>query len=838
MQAVVMAGGEGTRLRPLTCNTPKPMVPILNRPVMEHIINLLKKQGIKDIFVTLYYLPQVIQDYFGDGSEFGVNIKYYIEETPLGTAGSVKQIEKELTDTFLIISGDALTDIDLGKVIKYHQEKAAVATLVLTPVEEPLEYGVVITDEKGAIKHFLEKPNWSEVFSDTVNTGIYVLEPECLSHIAEGTPFDFSKDLFPFLLNKEYPLYGFHTSEYWCDVGNIEQYRQANMDALEGKVKLEMPGDEIYSGIWVEEGTVIHPQASLVPPLFIGANCHIKEGAKLNKYSVVGDNCLIDKGVKLERTVLWDNSYLGKCCNLGAAVIADNCYLQSNVQIFEGSVIGDHCKIQGRAQVNNDIKIWPGKEVQWGMSVVKNLVWGDSARSLFTNQGVKGLANIDLTPEYVARLGSAYGSFLPKLSTVMVASDGTKSTQMLHKALISGMVACGINVYDLESLPLPVAKYSVKTEELQGGVYISACTVDAGNIEIRFFNQQGIDFHKNQLKKIETNFLRGDFRKVGLEELGHIELPTGMIFNYIRNLIKSLAEQKIRDEKLKLVVEYNNSNTCLVLPSVLKKLDCEVISLNAYVDKDNYLEDRHNNSHLLRQLSTMVLATKSQLGILIDSIGEKVYFVDDQGRFVSEDQLLLLLSIYRLEKLGQGKIALPVTAPWFMESFLEEYQGKVLRTKANCVSLLDKIKNEGALLGGNEQGGYIFPDFQTAFDGMRATGEMLEMLAEKEKPLSLLVDNLPKLICKRESVFCSWGSKGKVMRTLIQSIGKEKVDLLDGIRIFLDQCSILILPDGEKPVFHLLAEGVSNEKVKTLLEKYSQMIMEEQNIHNGLRKVR
>jgi len=249
MKAVVMAGGEGTRLRPLTCNRPKPMVPIVNRPVMEHIINLLKEQGIKEIFVTLYYLPQVIQDYFGDGSDFGVKIKYYIEETPLGTAGSVKQIEKELDDTFVIISGDALTDIDLSKAIDFHKKKESLATLVLTQVEEPLEYGVVVTEEDGKIKHFLEKPDWSEVFSDTVNTGIYVLEPECLQFFEHGINFDFSKDLFPLLLAKEYPLYGYLTSDYWCDVGNIEQYRQAHNDVLDGKVHINIPGRCIYPNL-------------------------------------------------------------------------------------------------------------------------------------------------------------------------------------------------------------------------------------------------------------------------------------------------------------------------------------------------------------------------------------------------------------------------------------------------------------------------------------------------------------------------------------------------------------------------------------------------------------
>jgi len=838
MQAVVMAGGEGTRLRPLTCNRPKPMVPIVNRPVMEHIINLLKKQGITEIFVTLCYLPQVIQDYFGDGSDFGVKIKYFIEETPLGTAGSVKQIEKDLTDTFVIISGDALTDVNLLEALAFHKEKDALATLVLTHVEEPLEYGVVVTDDLGRIKHFLEKPNWSEVFSDTVNTGIYILEPECLKFFAEGKNFDFSKDLFPLLLGSGYPLYGFLTSGYWCDVGNIEQYHQANHDVLEGKVKLQIPGKCLYPGIWVEDGTVIDSQAILIPPIFLGANCQLREGVKLERYTVLGNNCLIDKGAKLKRSILFSNDYIGKNSNIAGAVIGENCYLQSNVKILEGAVIGDHCKLEGRSQVKSDIKVWPGKEVQWGISVVKNMIWGDGARSLFTCQGVKGLVNIELTAECMARLGCAYGAFLPKQSSVIVTSDGSRSASMLQKAFLSGLVASGVNVYDLERLPLPMAKYSVKLEEIKGGAYIALCPSDLERVEIRFFDSQGIDLDKGKLKKLETLFYRGDFRKISPEELGEIQPLNGLKSDYIRKLIKNLAEEKIKNQKLKLVVEYNHSNTCLVLPTILNRLGCAVISLNAYVDEENSLEDKQTNVELLKQLSTVVLATQSDLGILMDKAGEKIFLIDNQGRIVNMDQVLLLLSFYRLQKLGEGRIALPVTAPWFLESMLEEYQGKVIRTKASSSSLLEKSQEENVLLAGNEQGAFVFPEFQTAFDGMRAVGEILELITKGGKDFSQLVNDLPKLICLRDSVFCSWGSKGKVMRTLIQEVEREKMDLLDGIRIFAEQSSILVLPDGEQPLFHLFAEGSSQEKVKSLLEKYAQKIRHAQRLSKELRKVR
>ena len=254
MKAVIMAGGKGTRLKPLTCYKPKPMVPIVNRPMMEHIIDLLKKHKFTEVMATLFYLPQVIEDYFGDGRNFGLNMKYFIEETPLGTAGSVRNGADFLNETFLVISGDALTDIDLEAAIKFHQEKGATATLILTKVDNPLEYGVVITDQDGKIKRFLEKPGWGEVFSDTVNTGIYILEPKIFDYFQAGQVFDFSKELFPLLLASGEPLYGYIASGYWSDIGNLEQYRQAHYDVLTGKVKIAMPGQEIRPGVWVGEG--------------------------------------------------------------------------------------------------------------------------------------------------------------------------------------------------------------------------------------------------------------------------------------------------------------------------------------------------------------------------------------------------------------------------------------------------------------------------------------------------------------------------------------------------------------------------------------------------------
>ena len=276
MKAVVMAGGEGTRLRPLTSNRPKPLVPILNKPCMQHTIELLKRAGVTDIVVTLYYLADEIAGYFGDGSELGVNLIYTVEDTPLGTAGSVKKAEEYLKDdTFIIVSGDALTDLDVDKALAYHREKKSVATIVLEHVENPLEFGVVITDDDGRIRRFLEKPSWGEVFSDTVNTGMYILEPSIFAYMKPEKSYDWSQDIFPQILKDDQPMFGYVMGEYWTDVGSLQQYRQAQYEMLGEKTQLPIEGRREGGAIWIGEDTEIDPSAQVVGPVLIGKDCRI-----------------------------------------------------------------------------------------------------------------------------------------------------------------------------------------------------------------------------------------------------------------------------------------------------------------------------------------------------------------------------------------------------------------------------------------------------------------------------------------------------------------------------------------------------------------------------------
>ena len=304
MRAVVMAGGEGSRLRPLTSNQPKPMVPIVGKPCMEHILELLREHGFTDVVITLAFLPQAIRSHFGDGSNWGLNIEYSVEETPLGTAGSVRLASGRLDETTLIISGDALCDIDLTQLMQAHRDKNAAVTIGLKSVENPLEFGIVVTDEDGRVERFLEKPSWGQVFSDTINTGIYVLEPEVLRHVPKEGPYDFSKQLFPLLLEMGRPMYGHVCEGYWQDIGNLDQYRQANFDALDERVRLSIPGFKLRGNVWVGEGVEVDDVEGVEGPAYIGADCRIAPDATVAAYSVLSSGVTLREHARVSRSVI------------------------------------------------------------------------------------------------------------------------------------------------------------------------------------------------------------------------------------------------------------------------------------------------------------------------------------------------------------------------------------------------------------------------------------------------------------------------------------------------------------------------------------------------------
>lgn len=339
MQAVILAGGKGTRLHPLTTNIPKPMVPFFDRPVMEHCVKLLAKHGVKDIIVTVSYLAKDIMHYFGDGSRWGVKIRYSVESEPLGTAGGVKLVQNMINDTFIVVSGDAITDFDLSNAIEKHKSASAIASLILYEVEDPSQFGLVECTGDGKITRFLEKPKSTEIFTNTVNTGIYIMEPQVLSSIPYNEVHDFARDLFPRLMNNSEPLYGFSLDGYWCDVGNLLQYRNAHFDALHGRVKLDLPAVHVGEGIWLGEGAYIHPSVQLSSPVYLGSGVSVRRNAVLGEHSVIGADTLVDEGAWIERSVIGKRSFIGRETHISDCIIGNGYTVMASENIYDQTLV-------------------------------------------------------------------------------------------------------------------------------------------------------------------------------------------------------------------------------------------------------------------------------------------------------------------------------------------------------------------------------------------------------------------------------------------------------------------------------------------------------------------
>ncbi len=831
MKAVVMAGGEGSRLRPLTVTRPKPMAPIVGRPVMEHILMLLKQHGIRDVVVTVQYMASAIEDYFGDGSQLGMRISYSREESPLGTAGSVKNAEELLTEPFLVISGDALTDFNLADIIKFHRERKAMATLTLAHVANPLEYGVIITRDDGRIEKFLEKPSWSEVFSDTINTGIYVLDPKIFSYFERDKVFDFSQDLFPLMLEKGDPIFGYIADGYWCDIGNLASYMQANADLLQGEVKLQIPGNDIGGRIYAEEGVDVAPGAQIFGPVYLGHEAKIREGVIIHGPSVIGPYTIVDTRAQIDRSVVLNNSYIGERAEMRGALAGASNSIKSRAVMFEGAVVGDHSVVNEGAIIQPGVKIWPNKEIETGAVVSTSIIWGSQGRrSIFGRYGVTGLINVDITPDFAARLGAAYGAVLPKGSVVCINRDAHKTPRMIKRAIISGLPSAGINVSDLEAVPLPVARHYVRTTDAVGGVHVRLSPFDPRTVDIKFFDQKGQDISKNTERKIENLFFREDFRRVYLDDIGSISYAANVIGRYTTAFLRALDLDLMRKRSYRLVVDYAHGSSIDVMASVFNEIGADVIALNATRDPTRYSRTAEELDRDMQVLASITGTLKADLGVRIDTAGERLFAVDERGQTLEGGKLLAAMTDLILRGRAGGAVAVPVTAPSVVETVAEKHKGRVIYTKVMPQALTTAAASEGVAMVGDGAGGFVFPELHPAFDAMFALMKLLESLARFNTKLSEVVEQLPPYYLIRTQVNCPWEYKGKVMRILSEQYRERREEPIDGVKIDLGAEEwVLVLPDADRPLFHVLAEARSRDSAQALADKYARVVSGLQN---------
>lgn len=803
MKAVIMAGGKGTRLRPLTCNTPKPMVPLLNRPVMEYTIELLKLHQITDIVITVQYMAESIRNYFGDGSDFGVKLHYVYEDMPLGTAGSVKNAEFLLDDRFLVISGDALTDFNLKEAIRYHDQKNAMATLVLTQVEQPLEFGVVMTDEKGAICRFLEKPSWSEVFSDTVNTGIYIFEKEIFDWIDASCELDFSKDIFPRLLSCGQKLYGYVATGYWSDIGNIEQYRQAQFDLLNGRVKANISGIEVERKIWVSPEAVISKDATIEGPAWIGPHCSIEGKASVGPLTILGNGIKVRDHAHIERSILLENNLVESYAELKGATISRNCLLRRNCLVQEGVVVGDHCQIGRRSRIGPQIKIYPYKFIDHEAYLHDSLLWEKPRRQyLFGPNGIEGTFNLDLTVNMLHRLALSVASVLDDESTVCITHDDHRVSKLAAESVNLGLQAAGIHTISGGKCTIPAARYAASSWQVQLAIHLYVIDAPNSVMRIELMDDQGIPISKNIERAIQNSYSHEQFRKVEAKHIGQTSSEKSAMSSYVNGLKARFSQYNLpKSMSLKWVLEMNGNEL------FLQAAQCAVDQGIRLVHYQNLKSEEGSRS----DLEKVVEAVGAEGAVRMNRCGTIRELMTSGGVWLSEQHLMLLQWLVYLHYNRKDTVNIPVYMPDAAEDMIRELDLKSKKVKADYRSSV----------AAGQQG-----RFHMFHDGFYFLYCLSRLLEQKQCSVTDLIQSFPSSTWLKKEVICTWPEKGKIMRYLMEEAKGTTVELIDGIKFVEEHGWTLVLPEEDRPGFHLYIQARTPDRAEELAIRYMRKIFE------------
>lgn len=770
MKAVIMAGGEGTRLRPLTSIVPKPMTRILDKPIIEYSVELLQKYGITDISFTLMYLPEVITEYYAERED--ITPHFYLEKEPLGTAGSVKNAQEVLTETFFVISGDALTDVNIEAAANFHKSKGAQVTIILKRMENPTEYGIVVTDKDGKVSRFLEKPDRSEVFSDLVNTGMYIIEPEVLDFIPKGKQFDFSKELFPELIAAGIPIYGYVTGAYWCDIGNIDSFLAAQEDVLRGAVDVTIDAIN-HEGIYTADGAVISAAALLQPPAYIGKNTVVRAGARVGMYSVIGENSVIGEGAVVKRSLLGHNVFLGKNAKVSRGILCDNTVLEENARMFENSVIGADCTIGEGATVSPRVKVWPGKWIESGITVNKNVIWGfGQKRGILTPHGVTGRLNTDISADELTRLGMAMAS--AGFGKLVVSSDGSATADAAKSAFSAGAASSGAAVTAAISAIPPVLSAVAHELDMDGGAYFKRAP--EGRFSVLVFGKKGRPLEKAREKKINNVFDRGEFRRAEADEIRPVfELTDASRFHS-----KMLAHSKVSE--------------------AVRRANPEICVIKTATAADAFLTDAF-----------------SQLNIRMASGEEGALFTakpypdgdDGEVRFESltlkGEDLDILRYAVAFSTFELTEITIPVGSSDLIKEMAERHGVSV--REANTAKPFARSETMFSLL---------FTDF--AFFMAALAKNLLESGIAPQKYFK----EVPRPHIVKAQVTCDFKDMGRLLRELTDKFEIECPEC--GIKIESDKGWSFICPNDTEPHIDIKAEGTTEEFARELCDFYTEEI--------------
>lgn len=762
MKAVVMAGGKGTRLRPLTCDLPKPLVPLCGRPVLEYLFDLLIRSGIEEAVVTLGYLSEQIRRRYPDGTYKTLRLTFSDEAKPLGTAGSVRKAAAGFTEPFFVVSGDAVCDFDLGKIMDYHKASGAQATVVAYSVDDPREYGLIDKDCEGRIRRFLEKPSWGQATTDLANTGIYILDPSCLAEIPADEPFDFAHDLFPLLLRRNAPLFCYHAEGYWCDVGDIGAYLRTQRDLLQGRVRFPLRKAE--DGIYVRD-TLPAGNYTLVPPVFIDSQADVGAGAVIGPYTVLGAETTVGQGARIRGSVLMERASVQSLAALQDAVLCAGAGVRERACLYENSVVGTGSVIGAGASVSPDVRIWPHKNVDSGETVREDIRFGETRFHLFDDGGVG--ENVELTAQTCVSLGAAIGS-IPTCKKTGVGCDGSNHAKAMLRALEAGILSAGGHVWNFGECFEAQLSYCTAFCGLPVGVFLCG----GSRPQIRIYGEGGLPISRTAEREIESRMHRGEYNRCLPESCRDAADMSSIRLMYARELLKQ-APSGLRG--MEASAQCANAQIALLMEDTLLRLGC---------------------------LRTQTLLFR------ISPDGTTAQAMTADGTIPHEK----LLAVCCDDAFREGTdVALPYDAPMALDTLAAQYGRRVFRYLTAPADAADAAARR---LSAKQI--YLR-------DGLYLTVRTLGVLRKRRQTLEALCGELPEFYLERKTFTVSF-SPAKLHAIFGQ--GDDADGVREGVSLKRDGGRLLITPDRSGKSLHVLAEAASMETAAEMCGGFERILEE------------
>jgi mannose-1-phosphate guanylyltransferase/phosphomannomutase len=809
MQAVVMAGGAGTRLRPLTTAVPKALLPIVGEPMLARVIRLLAEHGIDKCVVTLQHQASVVLKYFSPDRVEGVSLRFLTEPRPLGTAGSVRYAAGWLEDEdVLVISGDCLTDMDLGELMRRHHDSGADLTIGLAQRADPRSYGVVTLGDDGQVLSLLEKPSWGEVSDDTVNTGVYIVSPRVLDEVPVDEPSDWAQDVIPGLIARGRKVYGVVTDGYWEDVGTLASYARAQRDVLDGHVRSGVEAFEVAPGILVATGAELSPDAEVRPPVYIGPFAKIEANAVVGPYAVVGTNVLIRSRAVVDHCVLHPNVFIGNDADLRGSIIGRASEIRRGARILEGAVIADGCTVMDGAVIGTDVMIYPGKTIDEGTVVDESVVWeSPSQRQVFSDSGVRGIVNVDMTPERIVRLAAAFATTLPKGATVTVGRDHSRAARALNRALAGALTAAGINLRDLRSVTTPLVRNDTERYS-DGGVILKTTPGRPDSIDVLFLNARGGEISSAQRESIERVYTRKEFRRPLPSDIGDIRTPHRVLDDYANDVEAEINMDAIRRSHPRIVLDAGGGPSVGVLSMIMGRLGLDALTVGTAMEETAAPDQPAQREAALRRLSGLVVSSGAKIGARLGPVGERLSIVDELGRVIDDGRMLLIMLDLMSASRHGGCVAVPVTTSRLAEQVAAYHGVTVRRIGAGFADLAAAAAIDDVILAGDGKGRFVLPAVGPGPDAIAALMALLSLMGDTDLSLSELNARIPDTSVVSISVTVPWHRRAAAMRAVRHAAEGSQIDTLDGIRVVEpDGNWCLVLPEDDQASLTLYAEA-------------------------------